>query len=221
MDPWRYWGDKVVTMKLFVEGGGDAKTLRTACRRGFSEFLKKSGLEHMPRVVACGSRYDAYKAFSTAMAQNESAMLLVDSEAPVSPACQNGDPKTWEPWKHLHDRLGDQWKEPQNAKDEDCHFMVQCMEAWLLADRDILATYFGQDFKAKQLPAQTRPIESIAKDEICESLANATKKLKTKKPYDKGKHSFALLEKIDPSSVADASPWGKRFIDGIKNRMDS
>jgi uncharacterized protein YhjY with autotransporter beta-barrel domain len=26
-----------------VEGGGNAKPLKTACRNGFSEFLKKSG----------------------------------------------------------------------------------------------------------------------------------------------------------------------------------
>lgn len=56
----------MVGMKLYVEGGGDTNLLRTACRQGFSEFLKKAGLAgRMPRVVACGGRQDAYDAFCT------------------------------------------------------------------------------------------------------------------------------------------------------------
>jgi hypothetical protein len=31
----------MVGVKLYVEGGGNAKPLKTACRNGFSEFLKK------------------------------------------------------------------------------------------------------------------------------------------------------------------------------------
>ena len=50
----------MVELHLYVEGGGDSKVLRTACRRGFSEFLAKAGLQgHMPRIVACGGRSQA------------------------------------------------------------------------------------------------------------------------------------------------------------------
>ncbi|MDR0720595.1 MAG: hypothetical protein LBF78_13230, partial [Treponema sp.] len=55
-------------VKIYVEGGGDTHTLRTACRRGFSGFLEKAGLKgYMPRIVACGSRNNAYADFCTAM----------------------------------------------------------------------------------------------------------------------------------------------------------
>jgi hypothetical protein len=57
-----------VTVKVYVEGGGDHnKTLDSECRRGFSEFFRKGGLAgRMPRVVACGGRQQAYDAFRTA-----------------------------------------------------------------------------------------------------------------------------------------------------------
>ena len=45
--------------------------------------------------------------------------------------------------------------------------MVQCMEAWFLADKDSLAAYYGNNFKQNALPA--RPdIENIAKDDHIE-----------------------------------------------------
>lgn len=76
-------------VKLYVEGGGDAALLRSACREGFAKFSGKAGLAgHMPRVVACGSRADAYDSFCTALRSGEAAMLLVDSEAPIIPAAQ-------------------------------------------------------------------------------------------------------------------------------------
>ena len=66
-------------MKLYVEGGGDAAALKTACREGFAKFLGKAGLAgRMPRIVACGSRADAYDSFCTAIGNGEAAMLLVD-----------------------------------------------------------------------------------------------------------------------------------------------
>ena len=70
-------------VKLYVEGGGDTNALRTACREGFTSFITKAGLVKRPRVVACGSRRDAFESFCTAIAVGEEAMLLVDSEAPV------------------------------------------------------------------------------------------------------------------------------------------
>jgi hypothetical protein len=64
----------VVAIKLFVEGGGDSKTLRTACREGFAEFLGKAGLKgSMPRIVACGGRGSAYNDFCTAVANGQPA----------------------------------------------------------------------------------------------------------------------------------------------------
>lgn len=215
----------MVAMKLFVEGGGDAKPLRTACREGFTEFLKKAGLGgHMPRVISCGSRKNAYDDFCTALDSGEPAMLLVDSEEQVDPALLLVDKEdvviTACPWTHLLRRDGDKWEKPHNANDAHCHLMVQCMEAWFLTDRKTLQTFFGQGFNLKALPAAANPIEEVAKSDIFQSLANATKDCKTKKPYGKSEHSFKLLAQIDPEKVTAASRWAKHFIDELKTQMD-
>lgn len=205
----------MVGMKLYVEGGGDTNLLKTACRHGFSEFLKKAGLgDHMPRIVACGSRQNAYDDFCTALCSGKPAMLLVDSEAPVA-ATQ----PPWQPWVHLLNRPGDKWAQPDKANNDHCHLMVQCMEAWFLADRQTLQTFFGQGFNVNALPAAANPIEGVAKQDVYQSLTGATSNCKTKAPYGKGEHSFKLLALIDPAKVTAASGWAKRFVDEMKKQM--
>jgi len=210
VDAWRNRGHTMVGMKLYVEGGGDTNLLKTACRKGFSEFLKKAGVAgKLPRIVACGSRQNAYDSFCTALAKGERAFLLVDSEGAVD----NAPPQ---PWQHLANRTGDQWPKPPTASDDDCHLMVQVMEAWFLADRQTLQTFFGQGFQAGALPAVTGNIETLDKALVYQSLARATSNCKTKAPYGKGEHSFKLLALIDPNRVQRASLWAKRFIDELK-----
>jgi hypothetical protein len=208
-------------VKLYVEGGGDSTALKTACRAGFSEFLSKAGLKgKMPRIVACGSRQNAYDSFCTAINIGENALLLVDSEASVSTDCQLGDAESWKPWQHLKNRQGDRWDKPDNAEDAHFHLMVQCMEAWFLADRDTLQNFFGQGFNANALPAaENNRIESVAKEQIYQSLSAATKNCKTKAKYGKGEHSFKLLALISPERVTASSPWAKRFIEVAKQKM--
>ncbi len=51
-----------MSIKIYVEGGGDTNALKTKCRQGFSEFFRKAGLEgRMPRVVSSGGRQAAFK----------------------------------------------------------------------------------------------------------------------------------------------------------------
>jgi hypothetical protein len=198
---------------LFVEGGGDRKPLKTECRNAFTSFLDKAGVTKKPRVVACGGRRDAYDSWCTAVSNGEQALLLVDSEAPVAAQHQQGTA----PWQHLKQRDG--WNKPANTDDNDCHLMVQVMESWFLADRETLASFFGQGFNGHQLPAVANPIEGIAKAQVYQSLANATKNCKTKAEYGKGEHSFKLLARIDPDKVTAASGWAKRFVAEVKDRM--
>ncbi len=75
----------MVTVRLFVEGGGnDNPLLKRACREGFSKFLVTAGFAgRMPRIVACGSRNDAFDSFRTACHQGLPSILLVDSEEPL------------------------------------------------------------------------------------------------------------------------------------------
>lgn len=213
-------------VKLYVEGGGDSNALKTACREGFSKFLGKAGLAgRMPRVVACGSRADAYDSFCTAISNGEAAMLLVDSEAPVVADAQQGDGATredwerWQPWLHLKQRQGDGWEKPISSDDMQCHLMVQCMEAWLLADRETLKRFFGQGFRESSLPAAANPIEKTGKQQLYDALAKATSGCKTKSAYGKGEHSFKLLALVAPAKVVAASPWARRFIETLKMRM--
>lgn len=208
-------------VKLYVEGGGDTNALRTACREGFTTFLTQAGLRKRPRVVACGSRQNAFESYCTAIANGEDAVLLIDSEAAVDVVCEQGPPASWRPWQHLKQRPGDGWDKPMAAADTDCHLMVQCMESWFLADRQTLQSFFGHGFNANQLPAAASAMETIPKAQVYQALANATTCCKTKAPYGKGEHSFKLLAKINPVVVKNASPWARRFVDELLKKMDS
>ena len=203
---------------LYVEGGGDSHSLKTACRAGFTAFITKAGVKKRPRVVACGSRRDAYDSFCTAIAQGDEALLLVDSEDPVAAQHQAGLPDQWLPWGHLGQR--DNWSKPDMAHETDCHLMAQVMETWFVADSAALASFFGQGFNAKALPAAANPVESIAKATVYHSLQQATKQCKAKSEYGKGEHSFKLLAKVAPAAVMGASQWAKRFVDELKKKMD-
>ncbi|MBL8510993.1 MAG: DUF4276 family protein [Betaproteobacteria bacterium] len=199
----------MVALKLYVEGGGDQRQLKNRCREGFAKFLEKAGLQgHLPRIIASGSRKNAFDDFCIALKAGESALLLVDSEDLVSETS---------PWEHLLNRPGDKWTMPQGATDDLCHLMIVCMESWLLADRQTLKKYFGSDFKESALPATSRPIESLDKDTVMSALKKATRDCQSKGGYNKGSHSFDLLALLDPNTVAENVPSAKRFIDALKH----
>ena len=202
-------------VKLFVEGGGDSNTLHTECRAAFRAFITKAGVENRPRIVACGSRNQAYQDYCTAINQGEPALLLVDSEAPVADQHQSGAPQNWQPWQHLKAR--DNWDKPNAAPDSDCHLMVQCMESWLVADQPALTAYFGNDFKAHKLPPNSN-VEVLDKDTLYKALKQASR-ASQKDQYDKGKHSFELLKTLNPNTVCASSAWAQRFIDSLQVKL--
>ena len=197
-----------MSTRVYVEGGGDNNPLKTACRQAFRDFFRGAGLDgKLPRVFACGGRQQAYSDFSHAFeaAQDDDFVaLLVDSEGSVD----DGDG----PWAHLKKR--DNWKQPVGTTDENAHLMVQCMEAWFLADKEALASYFSQGFNSKLLPS-SRNIEEVAKADVLNRLEKATRQSQSKGEYGKGRHSFELLSKIDPAKVMDASPYAKRLVDTL------
>lgn len=199
-------------VKVYVEGGGDGKSLRARCRSGFSSFFEKANLAgRMPQVIACGGREAAFDRFCTAFGSRraeELIILLVDSEGPVADRS--------EPWLRLRERNG--WEKPDDATDENAHLMVQCMEAWFLADMDCLTAYFGQGFNRNALPGSPR-IENVAKDDVLEGLKRATRQCK-KGEYGKGRHSFDMLETIDPAQVMVASPHASRLVQTMREKAD-
>ncbi|WP_224369172.1 DUF4276 family protein [Hyalangium versicolor] len=192
-----------MSVRIYVEGGGNTSALKSECRRGFSQYFAKfipPGKQ--PRIIACGSRDEALDDFRTALRQHpgEHIVLLVDAEAPVAPGQTV--------WEHLKQRDG--WEPPTGATDDNAHLMVQCMESWFLADPETLADYFGQGFQPSALPRNPN-IEDIAKLTVFRALEAATRQTKTKGAYSKGGHSFAILARIDPNKVRRASPHAERL----------
>ena len=105
-------------IKIYVEGGGDTKALRSLCQRGFNKFFQKIGLQgRMPKVIACGSREQVYRQYRIGLTKaptDQFTLLLVDSEAPVD--------THHTPWQHLQD--SESWNKPEGAADESAQLMV-------------------------------------------------------------------------------------------------
>ena len=196
----------MVSASLYVEGGGDSKSLKTACRRGFRKFIENARVAGGgSNIVACGSRGNAYRSFSKALSAGLNTLLLVDAEGPVT---------TQETWQHL--KANDNWDRPATATDDQCHLMVQVMESWFLADADALASFYGQDFNRGPLPAN-RNIEQVPKEDALARLSQATRNTK-KGGYKKGPDSYDILAKLNPAKVRGMSPFGERFIQALSSQ---
>lgn len=155
-----------MNVHLFVEGGGNQKRTKTACRKAFHIFIGRVLDERpKPRIVSSGSREEAYRDFCRLVANDSDtlAMLLLDSEDPV--------PAGRSPIAHLRGR--DKWTD--HLSDGRVHLMVQCMEAWFLADKAALADYYGNGFNESALP-KNPAIEDVPKKDIMGGLDRATAK---------------------------------------------
>ena len=156
----------------------------------------------MPKIIACGSRGDAYRSFTRAQASGQPAMLLVDAEEPV---------RAVGPWEHL--KVSDNWDRPPGATDDQCHLMVQVMESWFLADVDALESFYGQGFRNGSLPAN-RDVEQVSKQDVLNGLAQATAR-SGKGSYKKAAHSYDILGRLNPGKVRAASSYAARFMEAL------
>ena len=167
--------------------------LRVECRESSHAAHETTPLT--TSVLRCGARTG-----------NQFIMLLVDSEEPVSTS--DG------PWQHVSKR--DSWTRPARAADEGLCLMVQCMEAWFVADSDCLKAYYGQGFNVRTLPRRPE-VESIAKADLYTALDRATQNCaKGKYGRGKGRHSFGILATVDPNKVAAASPHARRLLQTLR-----
>lgn len=190
----------MVSVKIYVEGGGNNRKLRNACRRGFTKFIDKAGLGgDTPQIVPSGSRGDAYNNFRKALTGEDYAILLVDAEGPV---VEQGS------WRHL--KASDNWDRPAGASDDQCHMMVQAMESWFLADREALREYYGPAFQESALP-QNQNVEQIGKQDVIDGLVRGARNT-TRGPYKKGIQSYEILGNLDPEKARLASPYADRFV---------
>jgi hypothetical protein len=190
-----------VSVRIYVEGGLQGST-KSDCRTAFRLFFEKAIPPKSFSVLASGSRNNAFEDFRDALKRhpNDYVILLVDSEEPVATP----------PWQHLRDRSGDNWPCPKHASENQAHLMVQVMESWFLADKQVLNDYYGQEFLANSLPGQPK-IELIAKKDVFIALQHASKKTQ-KGEYHKTRHGFDLLALINPTRVRAASNHADRLL---------
>jgi hypothetical protein len=201
----------MVKVTIYLEGGGsDSKELKTRCREAFSELFKKCELPRQPAFVACGGRDEAFKRFCIAHSNSkaqDSALLLIDSEDPMSPIEQT--------WNHLKVR-DPSWIRPDKSSDDQVLMMTTCMETWIIADRETLKEYYGSEFKENKLPSPVG-IESRDRHAVQDSLRAATKDCKNR--YEKGKQSFLVLAVITPAALAVHLPSFVRDLRILKEKL--
>jgi len=156
-------------------------------------------------VVASGGRRKAFDNFCDALSghPNEVILLLIDSERPVQASV----------WAHL-EAEPDDWEKPHGATDEQAHLMVQCMEAWFLADKEALSSYYAQGFRMDSLPRRQN-VEEIPKEELVPAPQHASGRT-TKGKYHKAHHGFAILALVDPARVRAVSAHAARFFEVLE-----
>ncbi|MBD2391910.1 DUF4276 family protein [Aphanizomenon flos-aquae NRERC-008] len=204
----------VKEVRIHIEGGGDSKNQKSSLRQGFSKFFKELVNETKSKkiecsIIMCGTRNHAFRDFKNALESHPDAfnILLVDAEARIT---KNS------PWEHL--KFRDNWDKPTEVNDDNCHLMVQTMEAWFIADIDALKTYYRQGFKVSGIP-KTPHVETIAKDDLERIIKIATANT-SKKEYHKINHASELLGKIDANKVRQASPYCDRIFTTIQAIID-
>jgi len=199
-----------VSVSLFIEGGGPQRRTQTACRKAFRLFFEKVlGDRPKPRIVASGGRDEAYRDFCRAVESDPDSfsVLLVDSEGPVTAG--RGAVA------HLQERER-RWT---GLRDGQVFLMVQCMEAWFLADIPAVAAYYGREFRASALPGHP-DIEMIAKRDVLEGL-HAAARATAKGGYlrHKREDGFELLGGIDPGKVRRRSGHAADLFDMLLARL--
>lgn len=192
----------VKEIKLYVEGGGkhSSKNATIKLQRGFDAFLKElkdlaNSKNISFKIIPSGSIEDTYKKFDLSIRKSPQAfnLLLVDADKAVP---------IGETARVFLQREHKKWK-LKTVKDEQCHLMVQMMEAWFIADVDSLKNYYGQGFNDKSIPKSAN-VETIDKMRVETGLKTATKDT-TKGEYQKINHGGILLEKIDAKKVRRAA----------------
>jgi hypothetical protein len=219
-------------IEVFIEGGGHNTTLQAELRQGFDALFRgekslASENRSSLRFICCGGRQEAYDAFIDSVngSRNKISALLVDSETSVAPASADAAQDAKTRVEHLRQKSpseergqGDGWP-LQNVQPEQVHLMVQCMEAWIVADPDALANFYGQDFKRTKLPKHPN-LEEESKADLYAKLEAATKDTQ-KGTYGKIRHASKLLAKIDPQKVSARCVRFRIFREWLTDTIES
>jgi hypothetical protein len=183
----------VAETRIYFEG--DA-----ALREGFRVFFSEiaTALGRQPRLVA--GEATAIADFLTGLRKHPGALniLLIDSEGP-------DDGKLFET---ICQQRGIDVRSRNTV-----FWMMQCMEAWFLADAEALRKYYGQEFRENAVTGNPK-VEEIPKNDVFEALKTATKDT-SKGPYHKTKHAPSLLKLISPALVKQASAHCRRLFESV------
>jgi len=203
-----------MSIAFYVEGGGDSEAGKAALRQGFDGLLAaQKGAAYARKVrwktVLCGGRNATFDAFLNATTKRTAnvVVLVVDAEDPVTTTTPEG--------RVAHLAARDGWRFDDIVA-ERVHLMTQCMEAWIVADPESLATYYGKGFHAKALPRRN-VLDDEPKASLYTALESATKGTQ-KGSYGKIKHASELLKRIRPSVLVTRSASFRqltRWLDAV------
>lgn len=202
---------------VYIEGGGNAADGKAALRRGFDrlfqphvEQARRSGIRW--KTVLCGSRNDTFDAYQHAIdhAPNSLVVLLVDAESATTSSTPQG--------RAAHLAAQDHW-DLRRVDPSTVHLMTQCMETWLVADADALASYYGRDFRPQALPKRVQ-LDAEPKASVYRALATATKDTQ-KGPYGKITHASDLLARIRADVVATRCTSFRQLTEFLSTALDN
>lgn len=195
------------SIKIFVEGGGETNADgRGELRVAFDTLLgaqKDAARKRRVRwnTVFCGGRSETADQFAKAVKRKDAefVVLVVDAEDEVASASPS-HPTPAERVRHLEARDG--WTEQlKKATPEHVHLMTRCMEAWVFADGERVAEFYGKDFRPSALPKR-KLLDEEPKPSLYAAIDGATRNTK-KGSYGKVKHASALLQTLRPAKVAE------------------
>ncbi len=201
---------------IYIEGGAkgeDSKYQRIQCQEAFHKLLSRMGFTgRKPRLVACGGRDSVYDRFCTkhgSSGDHEYIAMWIDSEEPMTDI-ENA-------WGHLRQvKTVTPWEKPSDANDHQVLFMTTCMETWIAADRQAMRDRFGTNLQENALPP-LNGLEQRSRQDVQKKIAHATRTGDT--PYKKGKCSFDLLGKLDPSTLKKHLPSFVRVDRILKEKL--
>lgn len=175
---------------LFVEGS--RKTDNGDLRIGFGRLLEQANLRRKPLIVMCNDTDGAIRKFQLELAKSNPAfrriLLLVDLDGP--------------------DATRNAWLAAKNliAYEAQVFFMVQKMEAWFLAQPDILHEFY-QPKLTHALPV-TAATHVAHPDRVLERCTTGTRKGR----YHKTGHGARLLAQLRLTELQQPFPDVARLL---------
>ena len=184
----------VAEVRIYFEGD-------PRLRKGFSEFFARV-IEPARRPKLIAARGTPVRDFMAGVHRNPDSVnvLLMDSEGPDDGHLIAG----------LRARADWSASVARAVDDDQLHFMIQVMETWFLADRDVIRAYNGPQLREGRLP-NNPAVEQIGKQDVIQGIEDATRETQ-KGTYHKTRHAPDLLTTLDVATVRRAAPSCERLL---------